>query len=105
MNIQPKNRPMTLKITRRIKDSGFLAVHGAEVLQTLIALPLFADKDGKCLVSARELARTLNISLKEAKKRLDTVLKIRWQSKPLVVKESGEGYEYLLFFGKEFGLI
>jgi len=109
MNTQSNKKPsISLKITREIKDSGFLAVHQPEDLQTLIALFCFADRNGQCLVSGRELARTLNISIKQALGRLKRILQIRWQGKPLVIKENDDKYscsQYLLFLSKEFEFI
>lgn len=110
MNAQHTSKRPTigLKIDREIKDSGFLAVSEPEELQTLIALFCFSDSNGRCLVSSRELAQTLNISVEHAWKRLKRILQIRWQGKPLVILErdnKNNRSKYILFLSNEFELI
>ena len=89
-------------MNRGILESGFLAFNSAEDLQTLVALSFFADRKRRCRVSSRELARSLNLPQKQASERIERILRIRWQSRPLVVRES-EGSYYLLP-SKEFSL-
>lgn len=64
---------MILKITRAVRDSGFLAVHSPYEFQTLIALCAFADYEGKLKVSSKALAQVLNLSEKQAQLRIKRV--------------------------------
>ena len=66
-----------------------MAFLSPEELQTFISILTFVDGSGRCELSARTLGQALNLSEKQAQKRLKKLCGVRWQSRPLVVKESG----------------
>jgi hypothetical protein len=88
MSNQLTNKNSFLKITKAIRQSRFLALNSPQDFQTLIALCAFADVKGKLKISSKTLAFALNLSEKQASQRLQQLLALKWQGKPLVVKES-----------------
>lgn len=86
------NANYSIGIDRMIRNSGLLAYLSPECLQTLVALLTFADGSGRCELSARIMAQTLNLSENQARKRLNKLCSITWQGKPLVTKEDGRAY-------------
>ena len=86
------NANYSIGIDRMVRNSGLLAYLSPECLQTLVALLTFADGSGRCELSARIMAQTLNLSENQARKRLNKLCSITWQGKPLVTKEDGRSY-------------
>ena len=82
-------KDIEIRITRTIRGSGLLAFISPEELQSFIALLTFVDESGRCELSSRRLGQTLNLSEKQAQKRLKKLCGIRWHGKPLVIKENG----------------
>ena len=82
-------KEICIRISGAIRSSGLLAFLSPEDLQTFICVLTFVDGSGRCELSARTLGQALNLSEKQAQKRLKKLCGIRWQSRPLVIKESG----------------
>ena len=78
-----------IRVTRAIRGSGLLAFLSPEELQSFIALLTFVDGTGRCELSSRRLGQTLNLSEKQAQKRLKKLCGVRWHGRPLVIKENG----------------
>jgi len=89
MSNEEKNKKpsVSLKITKAILKSGFLAELKPQEFQTLIALCSFADYKGRLKVSCKSLAQALSLSEKQAQLRLKRVCNLRWHGKPLLIKE------------------
>jgi len=84
-----KRDDVSIAIDRKVKISGLLAYLSPEDLQTLIALLTFADCSGRCELSVRIMGQTLNLSENGVRRRLSRLCNLRWNGKPIVVKESG----------------
>ncbi len=82
-------KALWVRIDRGARTSGLLAFLSPEDLQTLIALLTFADESGKCELSARTLGQAINLSEKQAQKRLKKLCGIVWHGKPLLMRENG----------------
>jgi predicted transcriptional regulator len=82
-------KDISIRITRDVRSSGLLAFLSPEDLQTLITLLTFVDESGRCELRARTLARALNLSEDQAQRRLRKLCSVRWQGKPLVMRENG----------------
>lgn len=82
-------KALSVMIDRTIRSSGLLAFLSPEDFQTLIALWTFVDESGRCDLSARTLGQTLDLSEKQAQKRLKKLCSLRWHGRPLVVRENG----------------
>jgi hypothetical protein len=102
----------TITISRDIRTSGLLAMPSQD-LQTLICLMTYTNEYGNCIVSGRDIARSLNLSEKQGVERLRRLLELRFHGKPLVVNEgmgSNSGkfakgrYSVAPLPGMEFGL-
>jgi len=102
----------TITISRDIRTSGLLAMPSQD-LQTLICLMTYTNEYGNCIVSGRDIARSLNLSEKQGVERLRRLLELRFHGKPLVVND-GMGrnsgrfakgrYSVSALPGMEFGL-
>ena len=82
-------KALWVRIDRCARSSGLLAFLSPEDLQTLIALLTFVDASGRCDLSARTLGQSLNLSEKQAQKRLKRLCGISWHGKPLLMRENG----------------
>ena len=82
-------RALWVRIDRGARTSGLLAFLSSEDLQTLVALLTFADESGRCELSARTLGQAVNLSEKQAQKRLKRLCETVWHGKPLLVRENG----------------
>jgi len=89
MSNQEKNKNQVIYTSIALLKSGFFSLLKPQDFQTLIALCAFADYEGKLKVSSKALAKALNLSEKQAQLRIKKVCNLRWQGKPLVVKENG----------------
>ena len=81
-------KALFIRMDRAVRSSGLLAFLTPEELQTVIALFTFVDESGRCRLSSRTLAQTLNLSESQAQKRLRKLCQIRWRNRPLVVREN-----------------
>ena len=81
-------KALFIRMDRAVRSSGLLAFLSPEEFQTLIALLTFVDESGRCELSSRTLAQTLNLSESQAQKRLRKLCQIRWHNRPLVVREN-----------------
>lgn len=82
-------KALSVRIDRGARTSGLLAFLSPEELQTLIALLTFADESGRCELSARMLGQAINLSEKQAQKRLKKLCETVWHGKPLLIRENG----------------
>ncbi len=82
-------KALWVRIDRGARTSGLLAFLSPEDLQTLIALLTFADESGRCELSARTLGQAINLSEKQAQKRLKKLCETVWHGKPLLMRENG----------------
>ena len=73
-------------IDRRLRASGLLKLLSPADLQTLICLLTYANDQGICVLSGRDVADALGLSEKQARTRLKRLLGLRFQGKPLVMK-------------------
>ncbi len=108
MSNQSTNKNPSLKLTRTIRDSGFLAVHSPYDFQTLIALCTFADCKGRLKMSSKTLAQTLNLCEKQAQARITRLLNLRFKGKPLMMRDSHHQFtpnQYCLILPDGFQLI
>ncbi len=64
--------------------SGMLADMGPERWQTLCALASFMDRDGKCYPTQELLGHRLGISKENANRRVQKLLKYRWNGEPVL---------------------
>jgi len=76
-------KALSVRIDRGARTSGLLAFLSAEDLQTLITLLTFADESGRCELSARTLGQAINLSEKQAQKRLKKLCGTVWHGKPV----------------------
>lgn len=86
---KPVDQRMEIRMERAIRSSGLLAFISPEELQTLIALLTFVDESGRCELSSRALGQSLNLSEKQAQKRLKKLCMVRWHGRAIVMKENG----------------
>jgi len=80
---------VTIRIDRDIRISGLLARLSPQELQTLIGVLTYADRNGRCVLSGRDIAHALNLSEKQGTERLRQLSGLRFDGKPLAVDESG----------------
>jgi len=83
----PPDTVTSVRINRDIRSSGLLAFLSPEELQTMMAVLTFVDASGKCELSARALGQSLNLSEKQAQKRLKKLCRITWCGRPLLIRE------------------
>ncbi len=81
-------KALFIRMDRAVRSSGLLAFLSPEELQTLLALLTFVDESGRCKLSSRILAQTLNLSESQAQVRLKKLCLVRWHNRPLVVREN-----------------
>jgi hypothetical protein len=73
-------------IDRRLRASGLLKLLSPADLQTLICLLTYANGQGICILSGRDVADALRLSEKQVRTRLKRLLQSRFQGMPLVMK-------------------
>jgi hypothetical protein len=83
----PFMRDVVARIDRDIRTSGLLARLSPQDLQTLICLLTYADRSGRCVLSGRDVARSLDLSEKQGAERLKRLPQLRFRGKPLVAVE------------------
>ena len=81
-------KALCVRIDRCARTSGLLAFLSAEDLQTLVALLTFADESGRCELSSRTLGQAINLSEKQAQRRLKNLCEVLWHGKPLLMREN-----------------
>lgn len=83
-------RDIPIRIDRNIRISGLLARLSPQDLQTLVCLLTYADSDGRCMLSGRDVGRALNLSEKQGIERLKRLRQLRFHGKPLVTTDGGK---------------
>jgi hypothetical protein len=86
----PFTRDIPIRIDRNIRISGLLARLSPQDLQTLVCLLTYADRDGRCMLSGRDVGRALNLSEKQGMERLKRLRQLRFHGKPLMTAEGGK---------------
>ncbi len=81
-------KALFIRMDRAVRSSGLLAFLSPEELQTLIALLTFVNESGRCKLSSRTLAQTLNLSESQAQVRLRNLCQVRWHNRPLAIREN-----------------
>jgi len=87
-NLKPPFTPdAPVRIDRSMRTCGLLACLSPQDLQTLVCLLTYADRDGRCVLSGRDVARALDLSEKQGVERLKRIQQFRFHGKPLVTAE------------------
>jgi DNA-binding GntR family transcriptional regulator len=66
------------------RTSGLLKKISDREFKTLIALALYMDKNGNCYPSQDQIARDLGISRETANRRIQSLLRFRFDGKPII---------------------
>lgn len=74
-----------IKLYVAVRTSGFLANISDRDWKTLCVLATFMDSQGNCYPSQDEIATSLGVCRQAANERISSLLKYRWQEKPIVV--------------------
>jgi hypothetical protein len=77
-----------VKMYVRSFRSGMVADMGAERWQTLCVLASFMNEEGKCWPTQDLLARELGVARETANRRVQKLLKYRWNGLPVIEMET-----------------
>ena len=73
-----------VKLFVAARTSGLLKKISDREFKTLIALALYMDKNGNCYPSQDQIARDLGISRETANRRIQSLLRFRFDGKPII---------------------
>ncbi|SFR15022.1 helix-turn-helix domain-containing protein [Desulfoscipio geothermicus] len=74
-----------VKLYVAARTSGFLADISDRDWKTLCVLATFMDTQGNCYPSQVQIAKALGVSRQAANERINSLLRYRWQGKPVVL--------------------